>query len=238
MITADPDLQAFLLQAYQYVVGHFDIDGFRIDTLRYLQDNPPQLFGNSVRDFALSLGNKNSYTFGEMLDGTSEQGIALFIGRNTTTGDDNDSLVCVDAALDYPLYNVPTPTVKGFSAPSALVNMYQLRKLVKQLVLSSHGEASRYFVAFLDNHDMKARIRFEQPGNPDEFDDQVTMGMACLFCSPGVSCLHDSTDQGLHGAGSDPAVREALWGIAPTFPRIGFPVSRAVPPPIRRGIAV
>ena len=69
---------------------------------------------------------------------------------------------------------------------------------------------------------MKARIRFEQPGNPDQFDDQVTMGVACLLCLPGVPCLYYGTEQGLHGAGSDPAVREALWGIAPTFPRTGL----------------
>jgi hypothetical protein len=109
MITADPDLQAFLIRAYQYVIGRFDIDGFRTDTLRDLQGNLPQLFGNSVREFALSIGKKNFYTFGEVLDGTSEQGIARFIGRNTTTGDD-DSLVGVDEALDYPLFNVLTPT--------------------------------------------------------------------------------------------------------------------------------
>jgi hypothetical protein len=63
------------------------------------------------------------------------------------------------------------------------------------------------------------------------------MGMACLSYSPGISCLYDGTEQGQNGAGSDPAAREALWGIAPTFPRIGFPVSRAVPPLIRRQIA-
>ena len=29
---------------------------------------------------------------------------------------------------------------------------------------------------------------------------------------PGIPCLYYGTEQGLHGAGSDPAVREALWG--------------------------
>ena len=37
MMTADPDLQRFLIRAYQYVIARFDIDGFRIDTLRYLK---------------------------------------------------------------------------------------------------------------------------------------------------------------------------------------------------------
>lgn len=219
MMTADPDLQAFLIRAYQYVIARYDIDGFRIDTLRYLQGNLAQLFGNSVREFALSLGKKNFFTFGEVLDGNAEEDIARFIGRNTTTGDDADSLVGVDAALDYPLFNVLTPTIKSFSAPASVSAMYNLRKTVEQYILSSHGDASRFFVTFLDNHDMKARIRFEQPGDVDEFDDQVTLGVACLYSLPGVPCLYYGTEQGLHGAGTDPAVREALWGIAPTFPQ-------------------
>jgi glycosidase len=222
MMTADPDLQAFLIRTYQYVIARYDIDGFRIDTLRYLQGNLAQLFGNSIREFALSIGKKNFFTFGEVLDGTSEADIARFIGRNTTTGDDGDSLVGVDAALDYPLFNVLTPTIKGFSAPSSVVGMYNYRKQVEQFILSSHGEASRFFVTFLDNHDMKSRIRYEEPGNPDEFDDQVTMGVGCLYCLPGIPCLYYGTEQGLHGSGSDPAVREALWGIAPTFPQNSF----------------
>ena len=67
---------------------------------------------------------------------------------------------------------------------------------------------------------MKARIRVEEPGNVDEFDDQVTLGVACLYSLPGVPCLYYGTEQGLDGRGSnDAAVREALWGIAPTFPQ-------------------
>ena len=45
MMTVDPDLQGFLIRAYQYVIARYDIDGFRIDTLRYLQGNLAQLFG-------------------------------------------------------------------------------------------------------------------------------------------------------------------------------------------------
>ena len=116
MMSADPALQGFLIRAYQYVIARYDIDGFRIDTLRYLQGNLPQLFGNSMREFALSIGKKNFFTFGEVLDGSAEKDIARFIGRNTTAGSDANTLVGVNAALDYPLFNVLTPTVKGFSA--------------------------------------------------------------------------------------------------------------------------
>ena len=88
-------LQQFLIRAYQYVIARFDIDGFRIDTLRYLKNGLPLLFGNSVREFALSIGKKNFFTFGEVLSGNDEQEIASFIGRTTTEGTD---MVGVDAA--------------------------------------------------------------------------------------------------------------------------------------------
>jgi len=210
-----PELQQFLIRAYQYVIARFDIDGYRIDTLRYLKNNLPLLFGNSIREFALSVGKKNFFTFGEVFVGDAEQEIARFIGRTTTEGTD---MVGVDAALDYPLFFDLKPVVKGFAPPSELISMYVLRKQVEANVLSSHGDATRYFVTFLDNHDVKERIRYLNPANPTQYDDQVTLGLACLYSLPGIPCLYYGTEQGLHGAGSDPAVREALWG-GPGFPQ-------------------
>src|SRR5208282_1514915 len=219
MLTADPDLQSVLIRAYQYVIARYDIDGFRIDTLRYLKGDLPRLFGNAIREFALSIGKKNFFTYGEVLDGNVEADIARFIGRSTS---DQSEMVGVDAALDYPLFNTLKPVVKGFAAPSVVVDMYHRRKLIEQDILSSHGDATRFFVTFLDNHDMKERIRFVQPGDEHRFDDQVTLGLATLYCMPGIPCLYYGTEQGLHGSGSDPAVREALWGITPLFPQNSF----------------
>jgi glycosidase len=208
MLTADPDAQRFLIRAYQYVVARFDIDGFRIDTLRYLKGGLPQTFGNAIREFALSIGKKNFFTFGEVLDGQAEEDIARFIGRNTN---DQGDLVGVDAALDYPLFNTLRPVVKGQQAPASLVGMYHRRKQVEEDILSSHGDATRFFVTFLDNHDMKERIRYVDPAVPDRYDDQVTLGLACLYSLPGIPCLYYGTEQGLSGHGTDEAVREALW---------------------------
>jgi glycosidase len=209
MLSEKPELQNHLIRAYQYVVARFDVDGFRIDTLRYLKGDLAHTFGNAIREYALSIGKKNFFTFGEVWTNDSEAAIAAFIGRNTSNGGD---LVGVDAALDYPLFNVLKPTVKGFSAPRDLVAMYQRRKDVEREILSSHGDATRYFVTFLDNHDVKERLRHFDPTSQAALDAEVTLGMACLACLPGIPCLYYGTEQGLHGAGSDAAVREALWG--------------------------
>ena len=209
LATWNNDVQRYLIRAYQYVIARYDIDGFRIDTLRYLKGDLAQLFGNSMREFALSIGKKNFFTFGEVLDGTAEADIARFIGKNTS---DQGDMVGVDAALDYPLYGAIVPLIKGSTSPQVLVGLYQQRKKTEQNILSSHGDATRFFVTFLDNHDNKARIRYiPADGNPI-YDDQVTAGVACLFALPGIPCIYYGTEQGLHGKGSDAAVRECLWG--------------------------
>ena len=212
------DVQRFLIRAYQYVIARFDIDGFRIDTLRYLLNDLPRLFGNSMREFALSIGKKNFFTFGEVFVGDAEQQIAQFIGRATS---DQSQMVGVDAALDYPLFFNLKPVVKASSPPSDLVAMYAFRKQIEANILSSHGDATRYFVTFLDNHDVKERIRFVKPGDEHKFDDQVTLGITCLYCLPGIPCLYYGTEQALHGVGNDEAVREALWG-GPGFDKASF----------------
>jgi glycosidase len=85
-------------------------------------------------------------------------------------------------------------------------------------VISSHGDASRFFVTFLDNHDQRERFYFSGEDAPGRYEDQLTLGVGCLFTLQGIPCLYYGTEQGLHGRGnSDAAVREALWGKANAF---------------------
>jgi glycosidase len=204
-----------LIRAYQYIIARYDIDGFRIDTLKYVSPDFARTFGNAIREFALSIGKKNFFTFGEVYD--SEEEIALFIGRNTMTTEAGD-IIGVDAALDFPLFYKLPGVSKGQLAPSEVVGMYEYRRQVERDILSTHGDASNFFVTFLDNHDQLARFYYRDPANPDRFDDQVTLAAGCLFALPGIPCLYYGTEQGLSGAGDRPeAVREALWGKPNAF---------------------
>lgn len=212
LVTAEQQVRNTLIRAYQYIIGRFDIDGYRIDTLKYIEPDFARTFGNSMREYALSIGKKNFFTFGEVFD--DEERIAGFVGRRAT---DEGDIVGVDAALDFPLFfNLPS-VAKALSAPAAVAEVYRRRKEVQRNVISSHGDASRFFVTFLNNHDglgnWKERFYHRPPGNPDRFNDQVTLGVACLFALQGIPCLYYGTEQGLSGAGeSDRAIREALWG--------------------------
>jgi glycosidase len=154
----------------------------------------------------------------------NEDKIARFIGRRAR---DRGDLVGVDAALDFPLFYRLPGVAKGFAAPAELVGMYQYRKQVQAGVVSSHGEASRYFVPFLDNHDQHQRFGYSGDGDSSRFADQVTLGLACLFTLQGIPCLYYGTEQGLAGHGEPlEAVREALWGKPGAF-NLAHPVATA-----------
>jgi glycosidase len=204
-----------LVQVYTYLVAAFDIDAFRIDTVKYVAPEMVETFGNAIREFALSIGKRNFFTFGEIYD--DETTIGQFVGRNST--DANGDGFGIDAALDYPLFYTLPAVVKAFADTSTISQVFNNRKSAEEDLISSHGEAGKYFVSFLDNHDQNQR--FNYPGTPSS---QVLMGVALLFCLQGIPCLYYGTEQGLDGArdragnpatGTPESVREALWGKTP-----------------------
>ena len=153
-----------LIKAYADIIRTYDIDGFRIDTLKFLAGDTPLVFGNAMREVALTLGKRNFFTFGEIYD--SEDTISRFIGRLTSLPGEDPSVIGVDAALDYPLFYALPLVAKGLAPPSSLSDMYEHRIAVQDGLLSSHGEASRYYVTFLDNHDQPNRFYYDDGREP------------------------------------------------------------------------
>lgn len=212
-----------LIKTHQYAIARFDVDGFRIDTLKHVEREFARIFGNSIREFALSIGKANFFTFGEVAD--SDEKVAEYTGRFAT---DPDDLVGVDAALDFPLFYRLPNVLKGFkdNSPLSIASFFEKRKALHRgeagrdpkVLLSSHGEAGRYFVTFLDNHDQHTRFHYAEPADPQRYDAQLSLGIGCLFGLQGVPCLYYGTEQGLCGRGqSDQDVREALWGKPGAF---------------------
>jgi glycosidase len=204
-----------LIRAYQYLIARFDFDGFRIDTVKHVAPDMVETFGNAIREFAQTLGKRNFFMIGEIYD--SEEQINRFVGRHSTELEGFG----IDAALDYPLYFKLRDIVKGMQDVSELSRVFERRKEVEAGLISSHGEAGKYFVTFLDNHDQTQR--FNHPSTPEQ---QITMGLAVLFCLQGIPAIYYGTEQGLNGTvdsqGSpdlvnNESVREALWGKSNAF---------------------
>ncbi|GAA0923992.1 alpha-amylase family glycosyl hydrolase [Virgisporangium aurantiacum] len=208
---------SILIRAHSYLLARYDLDGLRIDTAKYVSPVYLERYGNAIREFGHTIGKHNVFTFGEIYD--SESTIAQFVGRNSS----ETQSFGIDSALDFPLFFTLPAVAKGFAPVEAIRDIFQHRKEVEAGLLSSHGEAGRFFVSFLDNHDQKERFR-----HPSTRPEQVTIGLACLFTLQGIPQIYYGTEQALSGTldasgspdlASNESTREALWGSPNAFSR-------------------
>jgi glycosidase len=198
-----------LIRAYQYLIAKFDIDGFRIDTLQYVEPDFARVFGNAMREYAQAIGKKNFFTFGEVWQDDDEDKIAEFIGRNTLKAHE---FIGVDAAIDFPMRRRLVNVCKGFAPPAELAGHSDYRRQVLRKIVSSHGDAGRYYVTFLDNHDLNERFHSAQ------YPQQTKLALTCLMTLQGIPCIYYGTEQGLDGRGDRREyAREALWGRPGAF---------------------
>jgi glycosidase len=204
-----------LIHAYQYLIAKFDFDGFRIDTAKHISPPAIEAFGNAIREFAQALGKRNFFTFGEIY--VAEEAINRFVGRHSP----DKTGFGIDAALDYPLFFQLTDIAKGHRDVAELRGLLERRKAVEEVLISSHGEAGRYFITFLDNHYQIQRFNY-----PFTQQNQITLGLGVLFCLQGIPAIYYGTEQGLtgtiHSDGSPDlvnanSVHEALWGKLNAF---------------------
>jgi glycosidase len=206
---------SILIRAHQYLIARYDFDGFRIDTVKYVHPEAIEVFGNAMREFALTVGKTNFFTFGEVYD--NEETIAQFTGRNGGSGEGFG----IDAALDFPLFFKLPGVAKGLIDVAEIRRVFADRKAKEAELLSSHGEAGRFFVSFLDNHDQHERIQ-----HPDTPSTQVSLALGLLFTLQGIPSIYYGTEQGLRGTvkadgtsdlSANESSREALWGKPSAF---------------------
>lgn len=201
-----PKVLDTLINVYRYWIATTDLDGFRVDTVKHMESSETAIFCNAVREYAKRIGKHNFFIFGEIVG--DDLTIQRYIGRNSRIEGTNERFPSLDAALDFPLYFVLEEVIKGFVNPSALRERYERFKTL----YADHGEAGRYFVTFVDNHDQMSRpYRRFQHRNP--FTTQAVLALGYLLTSQGVPCIYYGTEQGFDGGGdNDRYVRECMFG--------------------------
>ena len=195
-----------LIKAYKYWIALTDVDGFRVDTVKHMESSATAIFCNAVREFSKRIGKDNFFIFGEIV--ADDLTIQRYIGRNSRIPDTNERFPSLDAALDFPLYFILEETIKGFLNPSNLRERYERFKTL----YTDHGEAGRYFVTFVDNHDQMSRpYRRFMHRNPHQ--RQAVLATGYLLTSQGIPCIYYGTEQGFDGGGDhDSYVRECMFG--------------------------
>jgi glycosidase len=209
-------------RCYKYWIAQTDCDGFRIDTLKHVDEDTGRNFCGTIREFAANLGKKNFFLVAEVAGADSDEDRYLqVLGTN------------LSATLDIgEIRPTLTSVAKGLSPPEAYFDI----SATWDDDLGSHRDAGLHRVAILDDHDHVAgtKVRFSADGQPA--DHQVVAGVAMQLFGVGIPCIYYGTEQAFAGpekslrdqflpdwGGTDKYLREAMFGpVNPLNPgRVG-----------------
>jgi len=205
--TSNREVLKALIDVYKYWIAIADVDGFRLDAVKHIEESSTAIFCSAIREYTQKIGKKNFFLFGEIIG--DDRFIDQYIGRNARIPGTNERFPSLDAALDFPLWGVLEGVIKGFINPATLRARYERFKEL----YSDHGQASQYFVTFIDNHDQIGRSPRARFLHNNPYQKQALLGIGYLLTSLGVPCLYYGTEQGFDGGGDhDKYIRECMFG--------------------------
>ena len=132
-----------------------DVDGFRVDTVKHMDDGASRLFTSAIHEFAETIGKENFYLIAEITGGRQRAIQTLeTVGMNAALGI-ND----IPDKVEY--------LVKGFRNPEDYFDLFRNSLLVKK---ESHVWFRDHVVTTFDDHDQvrkgNNKSRFAHPEGP------------------------------------------------------------------------
>lgn len=201
-------LQELLVKIHCYWIREVDVDGFRLDAVKHMNEMAISRFCSSVREYAYKLGKKNFFFFGELVG--PENLYNNYIGPKTPVAvNDKTIYYGLNSVLDFPLHHILPDVILGKSSPVRLIERYES---LRQQALH-RGEFGEFLVTFMDNHDQVGQIIKHRFGK-DANIEQTIAGTGFLLCALGTPCIYYGTEQGFDGSGEgDWSVREAMFSL-------------------------
>lgn len=205
--TSNREVLRALIDIYKYWIAVADIDGYRLDAVKHIEDSSAAIFCSAIREYAQSIGKKNFFLFGEIIG--DDRFIDQYIARNARIPGTNERFPSLDAALDFPLWGILEWVIKGLKSSAELRARYERFKEL----YSDHGQAGQYFVTFVDNHDQIGRSPRGRFLHDNHIQKQSALAIGYLLTSIGIPCLYYGTEQGFNGGGdNDKYIRECMFG--------------------------
>ncbi|WP_028650287.1 alpha-amylase family glycosyl hydrolase [Nocardioides halotolerans] len=203
LFTERPEVVDGMVDIYRAWVEGFGIDGFRIDTMKHVNDEFWQEFGPRMQQIAARDGNDDFFMFGEVaLDG-SGAAQKSFTSHYTTHDD-------MQAVLDFPFQDA----ARGF-ASKGLGNQ-QLAAFFANDDWYTDRDSNVYELpTFLGNHDMGRIGHFLTADNPGATDSELLardrLAHELMYLSRGNPVVYYGDEQGFTGAGGDQDARQTMF---------------------------
>ncbi|MGH3762176.1 alpha-amylase family glycosyl hydrolase [Actinophytocola sp.] len=198
LFTENPRVVDGMAEIYERWIADFGVDGFRIDTMKHVDDEFWQEFGPRVLKFAREHGKREFFMFGEVFDTTKD-----FTSLFTTTDR-------MQSVLDFPFQDAARKFASGGAPTDALATFFADDDWY------TDSDSNAYQLpTFLGNHDMGRFGGFVVADNPDagdvEWVSRDRLGHELMYFSRGNPVIYYGDEQGFTGPGGDQDARQTLY---------------------------
>ncbi|MFI6863751.1 pullulanase-type alpha-1,6-glucosidase [Streptomyces sp. NPDC050421] len=196
--TERPEVVSGMEKIYEKWVRDFDIDGFRIDTVKHVDMDFWTQWATALDTYAAKHGRKDFFMFGEVYSADT-----AITSPYVTQGR-------LDATLDFPFQEAARQYASQGAPASKLAAVF--------------GDDYRYTtdkanayeqVKFLGNHDMGRIGTFLKQDNPKADDAELVkraeLANELMFLSRGNPVVYYGDEQGFTGAGGDKDARQTMF---------------------------
>ncbi|MGW0363198.1 pullulanase-type alpha-1,6-glucosidase [Streptomyces sp. NPDC002990] len=196
--TERPEVVSGMEKIYEKWVRDFDIDGFRIDTVKHVNTEFWTQWATALDKYAAERGREDFFMFGEVYSAdTAVTSPYVTQGR-------------LDATLDFPLQDA----IRSYASQGG--QAARLASVLGDDYRYTSGKANAYEqVTFLGNHDMGrfgTFLKQDRPGaGEQELLDRYRLANELMFFSRGNPVVYSGDEQGFTGAGGDKDARQPLF---------------------------
>ena len=198
LFTEHPTVVNGMIEIYKTWIGDFGIDGFRIDTMKHVNDEFWQKFGPEVLAYAKSQGKNEFFMFGEVFD-LSRPFTSTFTTRNK-----------MQAVLDFPFQDA----ARNFASKGAPTS--QLATFFGNDDWYTDADSNVYQLpTFLGNHDMGRIGFFVKDDNAGATENELLardrLAHELMYFSRGNPVIYYGDEQGFTGTGGDQVARQTMF---------------------------
>ena len=223
LFTEDPVVVDGMIDIYKAWIRDFRIDGFRMDTMKHVDDAFWQRFAPEIEAYAQSRGIDDFYMFGEVAEDFSHALISHYPVHDDVQG-----------VLDF-LFQMSARDFASKSLPTnALGNFFEDDDWY------TDGDSNVYNLpTFLGNHDRGRIGMFVRDDNPGAAEPELLardrLAHELMYFSRGNPVVYYGDEQGFTGAGGDQDARQDMFpSLSKQYDNLSNPRARPRPQDRRR----
>ncbi|MFN8443846.1 MAG: pullulanase-type alpha-1,6-glucosidase [Caldilineaceae bacterium] len=198
LFTEQPAVRDGLIQVFENAVTTFDVDGFRIDTMKHVNKEFWRKFAPELNAYAASHGKPNFFMFGEVYS-ANEKLLSFY-----PTDPD------VQGVLDFGFQ----AAARDFASKSTTTDNLRTFFEKDDWFIDADSNASQ-LPTFLGNHDMGRIGYFLKTDNPTTTDAELLardqLAHSLMYLSRGMPVVYYGDEQGFTGTGGDKEARQDMF---------------------------